>query len=295
MKRFLALFLSCLLLVNTTVAGIVFAQDLKVEYYHTDNFGTPVAMTDTGGKVIWRADELPFGKEYKKQEIATKNDHRYLGKELDRETGLICMGARYLDPATGRFNRPDPVQLIDPFTGKINQQMLLNPQRQNRYIYGLNNPYRFVDPDGNCAVRLLILAESAYVKAAPYVNRAASATGKYAQRGYRAVRGLFTNPAPKAISKLPVVRSAQGKLAGLGEKFSMTPKGILKHAQNSGTQYVDKANSSNINVLASRPDGKAGYLRVTLDPTRSRVISAGLNKARDVKSALKRGRLVKAD
>jgi RHS repeat-associated protein len=69
---------------------------------------------------------------YKKQEIATKNDHRYFGKELDRETGLIYMGARYLDPATGRFNRPDPVQLVDPFTGKINQQMLLNPQRQNR-------------------------------------------------------------------------------------------------------------------------------------------------------------------
>jgi hypothetical protein len=67
MKRFLALFLSCLLLVNTTLAGIALAAD-EVLFYHTDNFGTPVAMTDAGGKVIWRADELPFGEEYKIQQ-----------------------------------------------------------------------------------------------------------------------------------------------------------------------------------------------------------------------------------
>jgi hypothetical protein len=29
--------------------------------------------------------------------------------------------------------------------------MLLNPQRQNRYAYGLNNPYRYADPEGNWA------------------------------------------------------------------------------------------------------------------------------------------------
>jgi len=50
---------------------------------------------------------------------------------------------------TGRFNQPDPEQLyVDPHTGKINQKMLLNPQRQNRYVYGLNNPYKYIDPDG---------------------------------------------------------------------------------------------------------------------------------------------------
>jgi len=94
----------------------------------------------------------PLAEGYKTEEISTKNNHRYLGKELDKETGLIYMGARYLDPKTGRFNRPDPVQLVDPATGKINQQMLLNPQRQNRYVYGLNNPYRYADADGNFAI-----------------------------------------------------------------------------------------------------------------------------------------------
>ena len=121
-------------------------------YYHTDNFGTPMAMTDKNGKVVWRADELPFGEEYETQETPERNNRRFLGKQLDKETGLVSMGARYLDPKTGRFTQPDPVGLVDPATGKVNQEMLLNPQRLNRYVYALNNPYKYVDPEGDFAI-----------------------------------------------------------------------------------------------------------------------------------------------
>ena len=124
----------------------LFAEEIL--FYHTDNFGTPMAMTDMSGKVVWRADELPFGETYQTEEIPVRNDRRFLGKQLDMETGLVSMGARYLDPKTGRFTQPDPVGLVDPATGKVNQEMLLNPQRQNRYVYGLNNPYKYVDPEG---------------------------------------------------------------------------------------------------------------------------------------------------
>ena len=121
----------------------------EVYHYHPDNFGTPMAMTDQSGKVVWRSDELPFGEEYQTEELPQHNNRRFLGKELDKVTGLVYMGARYLDPKTGRFTQQDPVGLVDPFNhGKINQAMLENPQRQNRYVYGLNNPYRYVDPDG---------------------------------------------------------------------------------------------------------------------------------------------------
>ena len=30
--------------------------------------------------------------------------------------------------------------------------MLFNPQRLNRYVYGLNNPYKYVDPEGDFAI-----------------------------------------------------------------------------------------------------------------------------------------------
>ena len=124
----------------------------KVLYYHTDNFGTPMAMTNQAGEVVWQADELPFGEEYETEETPNKNNHRFLGKELDDETGLVYMGARYLDPKTGRFTQPDPVGLVDPASGKVVQEILLNPQRLNRYVYGLNNPYKYIDPDGKFAL-----------------------------------------------------------------------------------------------------------------------------------------------
>jgi uncharacterized protein RhaS with RHS repeats len=35
----------------------------QVYFYYTDPAGTPLAMTDTNGTVVWRADYLPFGEE----------------------------------------------------------------------------------------------------------------------------------------------------------------------------------------------------------------------------------------
>lgn len=52
-------------------------------------------------------------------------------------TGLIYFGARYYDPAIGRFITPDPVE------GDI-----YDPRSLNRYAYGYNNPLRYVDPWG---------------------------------------------------------------------------------------------------------------------------------------------------
>ena len=48
-----------------------------------------------------------------------RNDRRFLGKQLDKETGLVYMGARYFDPRTGRFTQPDPVGLVDPGAASV--------------------------------------------------------------------------------------------------------------------------------------------------------------------------------
>ena len=116
-------------------------------FYHTDPAGTPLAMTNASGSVVWRADYMPFGEE----NVVTgtmENDKKFVGKELDEETGLYYFGARYMGPMIGRFISPDPVGPVDPRTGKVNEKILLNPQKLNTYAYGLNNPYRYVDPDG---------------------------------------------------------------------------------------------------------------------------------------------------
>ncbi len=110
-------------------------------------------MTDDSGSVVWRADYLPFGEE----NIISgtlENDLRFVGKENDKETGLYYFGARYMEAMIGRFIAPDPIGAVDARTGNVNQKSLLNPQGFNRYTYSLNNPYKYVDPDGRWPERI---------------------------------------------------------------------------------------------------------------------------------------------
>jgi RHS repeat-associated protein len=113
-------------------------------------------MTDTSGSVAWRADYLPFGEE-NLISGPLENDFRFVGKENDKETGLYYFGARYMEAMIGRFISPDPVGALDSFAGSVSKKRLVNPQKLNLYAYGLNNPYRYIDPDGMEDVELPLL------------------------------------------------------------------------------------------------------------------------------------------
>ena len=64
---------------------------------------------------------------------------QFTSKERDTETGLDYFGARYYSGAQGRFTSPDPENA---------SASLFNPQAWNAYSYALNNPNKYVDPDG---------------------------------------------------------------------------------------------------------------------------------------------------
>ncbi len=73
---------------------------------------------------------------------ATTGRYGYTGGEIDTETGLVYLRARYYDPTLGRFISPDP------FLGR-----LAEPITQNRYVYVKNNPLGLVDPSGLAAAQ----------------------------------------------------------------------------------------------------------------------------------------------
>ena len=114
----------------------------SVFFYHNDAVGSPVAMTDINGTVVWNADYKPFG-ELSGLFEDVSNKHWFIGKEYELDTGLYYFGARFYDGGIGRFLSVDPaLQAGIPFVA-VN-----HPQLLNQYAYGANNPYRFVDPDG---------------------------------------------------------------------------------------------------------------------------------------------------
>ena len=67
---------------------------------------------------------------------------RFNGKELDLATGLSYYGYRYYDPVTLAWNRPDPWHRSAPDASGT------NPRLGNLFTFSLNNPMRYVDPDG---------------------------------------------------------------------------------------------------------------------------------------------------
>jgi RHS repeat-associated protein len=148
MKKLLTMkkILQILLLLSICFAGTAFAAE-QAFFYHTDPAGTPLAMTDASGNVVWKADYKPFGEENSTTGSAA-NDRRFVGKEKDDETGLSYFGARYEDAKIGRFIAPDPVRAVDPHSSKTNEKILADPQRLNTYSYALNNPYAYIDPFG---------------------------------------------------------------------------------------------------------------------------------------------------
>lgn len=119
----------------------------KITYYHLDALGSPVAVTDQSGTVVWREDYRPYGERIQKQPQASTNTRWYTGHPHEEITGLTYMGARWYDPTVGRFMGVDPKD----FTEK-------DQYRFNRYSYANNNPYQYIDPDGRDAISIGVSA-----------------------------------------------------------------------------------------------------------------------------------------
>jgi RHS repeat-associated protein len=106
-------------------------------YYHFDETGSIVLLTNDAGTVTDSYGTTPFG-ETVTQNGTTPNPFTWLGQfgvMQEGSTGLYYMRARWYDSATARFLSPDPLLSADP--------MQVNP-----YQYARNNPLSYIDPTG---------------------------------------------------------------------------------------------------------------------------------------------------
>ena len=116
----------------------------EITYYQNDLLGSPIVASNASGEVIWRESYRPYGERLQNSTASADNKVWFTSRHQDADTGLSYMGVRYYDPVLGRFLSADPVRF---------QQG--NAHSFNRYAYANNNPYAFVDPDGENPVSFM--------------------------------------------------------------------------------------------------------------------------------------------
>jgi RHS repeat-associated protein len=129
-------------------------DSVQYEYSIKDHLGNSrITFSDLDGngkltiggdnsEILQENHYYPFGMNMEGNwvpQIGLKNQYLYNGKELNEELGLnwLDYGARWYDPAIARWGQIDP--LADSYAP-------FSP-----YNYTLNNPIRFIDPDGMAA------------------------------------------------------------------------------------------------------------------------------------------------
>jgi len=105
------------------LVGSAASTSSSTYYIHNDHLGTPQAMTDINGTVVWTLSQTPFGIATVNEDpdgdgIRVRNNFRFPGQYFDAETGLNYNYFRTYDPATGRYTQHDPIGLnggMNPF------------------------------------------------------------------------------------------------------------------------------------------------------------------------------------
>jgi RHS repeat-associated protein len=113
------------------------ADNNERRYYHYDEMGNTIFLTDENGSVANKYAYSSYGRLLQSEE-PYENPFTYVGKY-----GVICIDGINLYNMRNRF--------YDAFTGRFlskDQMYQLGPREINPYQYALENPCLFLDPDG---------------------------------------------------------------------------------------------------------------------------------------------------
>ncbi|MBU2870498.1 RHS repeat-associated core domain-containing protein [Colwellia sp. E2M01] len=143
-----------------TFLPIALIKQDKIYYYHLDQLGTPLCLTDSNATQVWRNDSDAFGYELGSSNESNKensqentftnlieNPLRFQGQYFDEESNLHYNRFRYYCPKQQRFINQDPIGLV----GGV-----------NHYQYA-PNPVNWVDPFG-------LLCKEGQAKVAEAIN-----------------------------------------------------------------------------------------------------------------------------
>jgi RHS repeat-associated protein len=146
-------------------AILITTNGVETLYYgYSDYQGNLIALASDSGTVVERYAYDPWGKRRNPANWTLDDtrtswiiDRGYTMHEHLDQFGIINMNGRVYDPLTAMFFSPDPFV-----------QAPGNWLSYNRYSYVHNNPFRYVDPDGNnpllivAGIYLLFFTDTGY-------------------------------------------------------------------------------------------------------------------------------------
>jgi len=211
-----------LLLLLIQLSSLATAQE-RITYIHTDALGSPIAASDEDGNFIWRESYEPYGKRLRLQK---GSDRPWYTGKYEEDIGLVYYGKRWYNPEIGRFYSVDPVRFNEA-----------NIHSFNRYAYANNNPYKFVDPDGEAPMLIPVIAwvgaELANLGFESYANHANPCNGCVIPSG----AGIPGLPAAAISNKITKITNLSNQLATKGtpkprtNKLGPNPKAEGPHTQ----------------------------------------------------------------
>jgi RHS repeat-associated protein len=214
-----------------------------VSYYHLDAVGNVLAVTDQAGVVVEQHDYLPFGEEW--NPTPGTQPIRFTGKERDTETGLDYFGARYYGSNIARFTTVDPASTI--------RENILDPQRWNKYAYALNNPLRYVDPDGRDAIWVQHKDGTATL-VIPVQFAGSGATQENVAAIVARVNGLTLPDQAVKIEVISTEKAINGKLNHMdfspGLDLKMCPEGECTNRMGGTRAHIDSSGNEAVGAAA---------------------------------------------
>ncbi len=160
-------------------------------FYVRDHLGSVRVVLDDDGNVLQQLYYHPFGGVW--GDAGTNiglQPWKYSGKEYDHRDGLDLYdyGARLYDPAGGRWTSPDPL---------CEKYYHLSP-----YVFCLNNPIKYIDPDGKEVFVKGFLAEEAVLQLQSYTKGLNLSLDKDNKLTYSIIEGKRLNQAAKKIMSI---------------------------------------------------------------------------------------------
>lgn len=192
-----------------------------LNYTFGDFLGSTGVVADSANRVQEIVDYAPYGAVQNRDQLAGYSEQRkYIG-EISDATGLSYLNARYYDGGRGQFLSQDPVFWT------LSSQLLMDPQQQNSYGYGRDNPIARSDPSG---LLTIVIPGTKYSESAWSTNGSAgsfiAAVGKTFGEAPRVINDKrIWSGGDNAAARTHAAEAIAGTIAGYkfadGEKLNL--------------------------------------------------------------------------